>query len=112
MIEANKLIQKMGKDKFVKFVLNNKDKENTAAERQHAVRFGKNIKYRMCEHGKWVIDNYESTNNCEVCCVIESSNSPGVICHSHEYFNIGTGTYGTSSEHRKFAKSKGMIEIG
>lgn len=110
MIEANKMIQKMGKENFVNFVLNNKDKEKTAAERSHQNRFGKRIKSRMCEHGVWIIDNYEP-KPCGKCHTV-SDDAPGVIMHTHEYFNVGTGTYGTTSEHRKYAKAHGLVEAG
>ena len=110
MIEANQMIQKMGKEKFVNFVLQNKDREATGAERAKARRFGTNVKHRMCEHGVWVIDNYER-KPCKDCYGVVYD-APAVVTHNHEYFNLGTGTYGTNSEHRKYAISKGMRETG
>lgn len=110
MIEAAQLMQKMGKEKFTQFVLNNKDKERTGAERAHANRFGKNVRHRKCEHGVWVIENFEP-KPCKGCHK-DSNDAPAFVVHSHEYFNMGTGTYGTTSEHRKYAKSKGLTECG
>lgn len=108
MIEANKMIQKLGKEKFVETVLRSKDKEKTGAERQRGIK-GR-IKFRMCEHGTWVIDNYKP-KKCKKCHSSEKE-VHAVVMHTHEYFNIGTGTYGTTSEHRAYAKSKGLQEAG
>lgn len=108
MIEASKLIQKMGKEKFVNFVLQNKDKEKTGHEKTLGIK-GR-IRHKMCEHGKWVIEDYIQ-KPCDECFEM-AIELHGVVCHSHEYFNLGLGTYGTNSEHRKYAKSKGLIATG
>lgn len=111
MIEAGKMIQKLGKEKFVDFVLHNKDKERTGAERQHDGRWGKGSTcFQICEHQKVTIRDFKQTGECPSCNRRSAiGESAAVVVHSHEYFNAGTGTYGTTSEHRKFAKSKGLM---
>lgn len=108
MITAPQLIQKMGKEKFVNFVVNKKDREKTGAERDRGIKGRR--RHRMCEHGVWVIEDYIQ-KPCDKCFEV-AVESHTVVCHSHEYFNMGTGTYGTNSEHRKYAKVKGLVEAG
>lgn len=108
MIQAKQMIKKLGKEKFVQMVLRNKDKEKTFAERDRGIKGW--VKHRMCEHGVWVIENYQP-KPCAKCDEV-TPEVHGVIMHTHEYFNIGTGTYGTTTEHRKYAKSIGLGESG
>lgn len=110
MITGREMIKKLGKDNFVKFALQNKDKEKTGAELAHGRRWGRNVKDKLCEHGVWVIKNYEP-QECDKC-TPETEGSFSIKENSHEYFNAGTGSYGTNSEHRKFAKARGMGERG
>ena len=109
MITAQELMGRMGKQKFHDFVLQKKDKEKTGHDRTRGIR-GR-IKFRQCHHGVWVIDNYEP-KLCKDCHGTSVNNAPAVQIHSHEYFNIGTGTYGTNPEHRKYAKRMGLQEAG
>lgn len=106
MITAPEMIQKLGKDKFVNFVLNNRDKEKTGAEKERGIK-GR-VKYRRCQHGVWLIDDYEPKDHCEECFPNLNPDIP-YVPKSYEYFNVGTGTFGTNSEHRKYAKSKGLV---
>lgn len=108
MIQAKDMIKKLGKEKFVQTVLQKRDKEKTGAEKDRGIKGRR--RFRMCQHGFWVIDNYKP-KDCPKCDEMQSQ-AHAVIMHSHEYFNIGTGTYGTNSEHRKYAKSIGLQEAG
>lgn len=105
MITAETIMEKLGKEKGVEFILKNKSKEKTGAERDRGVK-GR-VKHRRCSHGVWVIENYE-VKNCKDCSGVESG-FPGMIIHSQEYFNIGTGTFGTETDHRKAAKGMGLV---
>ena len=109
MITKEQLVSKLGKDGFRKFVLANKDKAPTGAERERGIK-GR-VKFRKCEHGTWVIENYEP-RPCEGCHGESRSEVPAIHVSSYEYFNIGTGTYGTNQEHRKYAKRMGLREDG
>ena len=111
MIDKNTLMKRLGKKKFVDFVLNNRDKAPTLAQEQHARRWGTNVKHKMCSHGVWIIENYEP-KFCDKCFMGKEVNAPSIHVNFHEYFNMGTGTYGTNKEHRRAARSMGLGEAG
>lgn len=109
MITIDKIVDKYGKKGAVDFVLKNRSSEKTLAERDRGIK-GR-VRFRMCEHGVWVIDNYEQ-KRCSSCHSEASVEFPSLIIHSKEYFNIGTGTFGTTQDHRKEAKRRGLSEAG
>lgn len=104
MITADQMIQKYGKQKFVEIVKNSPKNGRTGAEKERGIK-GR-VRFRRCEHGVWIIDNYEPKPCSE--CVPESSSK------SKEFrpgFNIGLGCWVESrSEEKKIAKRLGMIE--
>lgn len=106
MIEAHDLLQKMGKRKFHDFVVGNQ-KGQTMAQMQSGIK-GR-IKFRMCQHGVVLLDNYEPKNICKPCIGVKSTKSKDFEPH----FNAGLGAYvETKKEMLNLAKSKGMIHVG
>lgn len=108
MITSEQIVEKLGKKKAVEFMTAKKLSGDSKYDRDRGIK-GR-VKFRMCEHGVWVIDNYEF-KGCKECFGVER-NGPNIIVHDKEYFNAGTGTYGTTTEHRRYAKSQGMEEAG
>lgn len=106
MIEARDMLQKMGKKKFVDFVARNQSGERIL-DIQKRRRWGRNVKFKKCEHGVWVIDNYKPYF-CSKC--VEIATKPPDF---HPHFNVGLGGWVESkSDMKKAAKMKGLIHVG
>jgi len=108
MITASDMIQKIGKRKFIETAVHSQPAQ-TGAYLAHKRRWGKNLKFKRCEHGVWVVNNYKR-QDCARCFV--SSEAFTIHTDSGEYFNLGTGTYGTTKEHRRYAKTIRLREAG
>ena len=69
------------------------------------------LKYRMCEHGKVLIDNYEPKDYCSEC--FGGVKNSFYIPNTEPFFNHGLGcvTHGTRHA-EKIAKSRGLEPIG
>jgi hypothetical protein len=106
MISAEQMIDKVGKDKFVEMVTHSQKNGQTGAEKDRGIKGRR--KFRMCEHGTWVIENYEP-RHCSKCV-------PEVVTKPKDFragFNIGLGYWVESrSEEKAVAKSLGLIERG
>ena len=108
MIDKEKLISKLGKRGFTEFVANNKSNEPTGYDRTRGIR-GR-VRFRMCEHGKWVIEEYVP-KVCKKCQGVQSKQTKGR--DFKPYFNLGLGAFVESrQEERSLAKSKGYVEAG
>ena len=107
MIDKTQLIDKLGKQGFKDFVVNNRSNQPTGHDKTRGIR-GR-IRWQRCEHGNWTIENYEP-KRCEKCHgVSRISKSPDF----RPYFNIGLGAYVESrSEEKKLAKAKNYVEAG
>lgn len=69
----------------------------------------------MCQHGKWIIENYEFTGNCDDCFDVNEKKSNKWGCNfgnMEPFFNHGLGcvTYGTRDAEKK-AKQRGLTPI-
>jgi len=107
MIEATDMIEKMGKRKFVEFALRNQTPGQRMLDIQKRRRWGRNVKFRKCEHGVWTIDNYVH-KRCPKC-YASVTKPPDFQPH----FNHGLGVYVESrSDLKKAAKLKGLIHVG
>lgn len=107
MIDKTELMSKLGKKGFTDFVANNRSSEPTGHDKTKGIH-GR-IKFRMCEHGNWIIENYEP-KRCEKC-----SGKPRATKSKDfkPYFNIGLGAYVESrSEEKRLAKSLNYTEAG
>ena len=109
MIDAQTMMNKIGKKKFIDLATHSQPKQ-TGAYLQKLRRFGKS-KHKMCQHGIWIIENYER-KECKSCTPFQVDGAPALHLDSAEYFNAGTGTYGTNKEHRKYARQLGLREAG
>ena len=108
MIDKKDLIAKLGKKGFTDFVTQHKSNQPTGHDRQRGIK-GR-IRWSRCQHGTWVIDNYEP-KSCERCTGEWTKHSKPR--DFSPYFNIGLGAYVESrSEEKKLAKSKGYVEAG
>jgi hypothetical protein len=106
MIDKTQIIEKLGKRKAVEFMVNSRSNQPTGFDRTRGIR-GR-VKWRMCEHGTWVIENYEP-RKCERC-YTERQTKPKDF---KPYFNIGLGAFVESrSEEKRLARSKGYLEAG
>ena len=108
MITQDQLISKLGKEGYTKFVVNN---SNSGTERMLDIRRktgrGTNIKDRMCQHGVWVIDNYER-KLCKECIPPDRN-----VNNFKPFVSIATGNYYESkSEMLHDYKKNGMTWIG
>ena len=111
MIEGKEMVKKLGKEKFANLVTHSQPKETGAyLERKRRWSGGRTC-MAYCRHGVMTVKDYKETNLCKTCDVV-SSKAHAIRVDKGEYFNIGLGTYGTESEHRKFAKQKGLICTG
>jgi len=111
MITFREMMRRVGQEKAIDIAVHNRPGEKTNFEKTRGIK-GR-VKFRTCKHGNWIIENYEP-KDCYLC-ILEAEVKPNVFsfrCDTREYFNIGTGTYGTTSEHRKYARSKGLEEAG
>lgn len=109
MIEAQDLLQRMGKKKFIEMA--SQTRGRTLADRERTSRWGKGKTFfQICEHGKVTIRNFEKTHDCMNC-----NKSTGITKTKdfEPHFNAGLGAWVESkSEMNKLAKQKGMIHIG
>jgi len=107
MIDKAQLQAKLGNEGFKKFVDANKSNQPTGHDKTRGIR-GR-VRWRRCEHGVWVIDNYEP-KHCDGCCSIQKATKSKDF---KPYFNMGLGTYVESrSEEKRVAKQKGYEEAG
>ena len=107
MKTAEELIKKMGKKEFTKFVANSQKNGKTGYEKDRGIK-GR-IKHRRCQHGVWIIDNYEP-KPCNECMDLPKDTK---IREFKPTFNIGLGCYVESrSEEKRIAKSMGLEEAG
>lgn len=105
-ISANDLIDKVGKKKFMEMVVNSPKNGKTGAEKDRGIKGRR--RFRMCEHGTWVIDNYKP-KPC-IKCIPEKVTKPKDFKPT---FNIGLGCWVESrSDEKRTAKSLGLTEIG
>ena len=107
MIDKQTIIDKLGKQKAIEFIQNSRSNQPTAFDKTRGIR-GR-IKWRRCQHGVWVINNYEP-QRCEDCCEIPvQSKTPDF----KPYFNIGLGAFVESrSEEKRIARQKHYVEAG
>lgn len=107
MIDKTTLIEKLGKRAFVEFCQNNRSNQPSGHDKTRGIK-GR-IKWSRCEHGAWVIENYEP-RVCEACYGKPRSTKARDF---KPYFNIGLGAFVESrSEEKRLAKSKGYQEAG
>lgn len=107
MIDKTQLIEKLGKRKAVDFMVNSRSNQPTGFDKTRGIR-GR-VRWSRCQHGKWVIDNYEP-QICEQCQEIPKITKAKDF---KPYFNIGLGAFVESrAEERSLAKSKGYQEAG
>lgn len=105
-LTAEQMIQKVGGRKFVEMVVNSPKNGKTGAEKDRGIK-GR-IRFRRCEHGVWIIDNYEP-KSCSSCNQ-EVSTKPRDFKPG---FNIGLGCWVESrSEEKQMAKRMGFTEAG
>lgn len=106
MISAEQMIEKVGKQKFVEMAVHSPKNGKTGAEQDRGIKGRR--KFRMCEHGTWVIENYEP-KTCAKCV-------PEVVTKPKDFragFNIGLGYWVESrAEEKQIAKSLGLVERG
>lgn len=106
MIEANRMIDKLGKRKFVETASHCKRPGKSKHEQDRGIK-GR-VRYRMCEHGKWIIENYEP----RVCpkCVHYNRTKPKDF---NPYFNVGLGGWVESrADEKRSARRAGLEEAG
>lgn len=109
IIDKFHLIKKLGKEKFTEFVVNNRNREKTQADKMRGIK-GR-IRFRMCEHGVWVISNYKP-GPC-LNCQINRDNKPTKLLDFKPYFNIGLGCYVESRQDEKaVVKARNLEESG
>ena len=99
------MCKKMGKSDATKLAVQSQGRNKTAAQRDRGIK-GR-IRYRRCEHGVWVIDDYKP-KKCGKCI-------PGDVSRPEftPYFNAGLGHWVESrSEEKRCAKSLGLVEAG
>ena len=107
MITSDQLISKLGKQGFKRFANEHMDRGENQGDIERRAARGSNIKSRLCEHGIWVIDNYER-KHCNKC--------HGVATKRKDFkptFNLVTGTfYESKKELVDDYKSRGYNFIG
>ena len=107
MIDKQTLIDRMGKQKAAEFMAQNRSDQPTAFDKTRGIR-GR-VKFRRCEHGVYVIDNYEP-KPCAGCIGTPINTKSKDF---KPYFNVGLGAYVESrSEERRYAKKMGLVEAG
>lgn len=106
MMTADQMIQRFGKKKAVDMMVNCPRNGKTGAEKDRGIK-GR-VRFKMCEHGKWVVENYEP-KPCADCI-------PEIATKGKDfkpYFNIGLGAFVESrSEEKRYAKKIGLVEAG
>lgn len=111
MIDAVDLRDKLGKKGFVDFVMNRQGRDMRQIDIERRRGRGR-IKYRSCEHGHVLIDNYEATGFCSEC----HKKATGETKAFSPYFNFGTGKFYESKDeergHLKQLEKEGAYCIG
>lgn len=101
------MVQKMGKDAFVRMASQRNTNEKTGAEKDRGIK-GR-IKFKMCSHRVWVIENYEAKPCAECMGVPRGTKSKDF----KPYFNQGLGAFVSSrSDEKRIAKQMGLTEAG
>lgn len=104
MITAEQMIDKVGKKKFVDMVVNSPKNGQTGAEKDRGIKGRR--KFRMCEHGTWIIENYEPKPCAK--CIPEVQTKPKDF---RAGFNIGLGCWVESrQEERAASRALGLRE--
>lgn len=107
IVEKERIIEKIGKEGFKRFVMNNRSNQPTGHDRTKGIR-GR-VRWSRCEHGVWVVEDYEP-RSCPHC---QEKRGNTKTPDFKPYFNIGLGAYVESrSDERKLAKAKGYVEAG
>lgn len=107
MMTYDQMLSRFGRKKTIDMVVNSKRNGKTGAERDRGIK-GR-IKFRKCEHGTWVIDNFKQ-KPCLDCMMVPKETKASDF---KEGFNIGLGCYVESrSEEKRAAKSMGLLEAG
>jgi hypothetical protein len=107
MIDKTQLLEKLGKKGFEQFVTHNRSNQPTGHDKTKGIR-GR-VRWRRCEHGVYVIDNYV-VKGCAACSGIPKNSKAKDF---KPYFNIGLGAFVESrSEEKSLAKAKGYVEAG
>ena len=107
MIDKQALIDKLGKRKAAEFMQNNRSNQPTAFDKTRGIK-GR-VKFSRCEHGTWVIENYEQ-KHCNHCYGKERSTKPKDF---KPYFNVGLGAFVESrSEEKRIARQMSLVEAG
>ena len=105
MMSFEQMCKKMGKAKATEMAVMNQGRGKTGAQRDRGIK-GR-IRYRRCEHGVWVIDDYKPKKCAK--CVPSDISRPEFT----PYFNAGLGHWVESrSEEKRCAKSLGLVEAG
>lgn len=106
MISAQDLLNRVGKRKFIEITSRLSPNGKTGHDRSRGIK-GR-VRFRMCEHGTWIIDNYEP-KPCLKCVPVRATKGKDF----RPYFNVGLGHWVESrSEEKKVAKSLGLTEAG
>jgi hypothetical protein len=105
MISFGQMCKKMGKAKAMDMAVKCQGRNKTKAQSERGIK-GR-VRYRRCDHGVWIIDDYKP----KVCkkCVPQDISRP----EFSPYFNAGLGHWVESrSEEKRCAKSLGLVEAG
>ena len=106
MITFEQLTKKMGTNGAKEFAVRSKGIEKTEHEKTCGIK-GR-IRHRMCEHGTWVIKDYEP-QECPRC----NAPRPTKGLDFRPYFNVGLGAFVESrGEEKRLAKKLGLQEAG
>lgn len=109
MIKAADMMAKMGKRKFIEYATHSQRGERMF-DKENKRRWGR-VKDSMCEHGVWVVENYQ-VKECGKCPTVVIGQ---VISRDIDYqgFNIGLGGYiDGRSDFKRTVKEKGLVHIG
>jgi len=106
MMTTDQMIQRFGKRGFLELAANSPKNGKTGHEKDRGIKGRR--RFKMCEHGVWVIENYEPKKCLK--CIPESWTKP---IDFKPGFNIGLGCWVESrSEEKRVAKSLGLVEAG
>ena len=106
IIDKQQLIDRLGKQKAVEFMTQNRSNQPTGHDKTKGIR-GR-VRWSMCEHGNWVISDYKPTP-----CLKCVKRGPAKSREFKPYFNMGLGAYVESrQDEKKLAKKMGLIENG
>ena len=110
MITQDQLIEKLGKQGYQDFVLRNRDKSERMIDIESRKPKGR-VKFKMCQHGIVIIDDFESKDECAKC---KLAKNDAVSCGEfHPFLSIATGNYYESkSEMKRDYKSHRMQQVG